>query len=342
MSDVNLAVVVRPGGDLRVEERPMPVPASDEALVRIAYGGICGSDLHYWRHGAAGESILRGPMVLGHEVSGTVVHGAPDGSGPPAGSDVAVHPGTAGEDPAVRFPADRPNLAPGTTYLGSAARYPHTDGAFARFVALPSRMLRVLPAGVTLRQGAIAEPAAVAWHAVRRAGSVTGCSVLVVGAGPIGALVVAASVAAGAALVTVTDLHESARERAVALGARAAVTSATEIDDLQADVAFEASGSPAGIASAIRGTMRGGRVVLVGLPATGPQPVPIGLAITRELDLLGSFRFTDAIDDVLAAIAAGTLPVDRVVTHEFPVERAVEAFEIASDSRLSGKVLIRL
>ena len=135
MDHANIAVVARPDGQLAVEGRPVPRPAADEALVRIEYGGICGSDLHYWLHGAAGESILAAPMVLGHEVVGTVVQPAADGGGPAEGAPVAVHP--ASPAPAgARYPADRPNLSPGCTYLGSAARRPHTDGAFARYAAL--------------------------------------------------------------------------------------------------------------------------------------------------------------------------------------------------------------
>lgn len=137
------AVVAHGKGDLRIEDIPLTAPGPAEAIVEIAYGGICGSDLHYWLHGAAGESILKDPMVLGHEIVGTVLQQAADGSGPAAGTPVAVHPATPAAGDA-RYPEDRPNLSPGCTYLGSAARHPHTDGAFSRYANLPSRMLRPL------------------------------------------------------------------------------------------------------------------------------------------------------------------------------------------------------
>ncbi|WP_344000078.1 alcohol dehydrogenase catalytic domain-containing protein, partial [Pseudarthrobacter sulfonivorans] len=169
------AVVAYAAGDLRIEDVPLAVPGPDEAVVEVAYGGVCGSDLHYWLHGAAGESILKAPLVLGHEISGTVVVAAADGTGPAAGTPVAVHPATPGPGAGdIRYPADRPNLSPGCTYLGSAARFPHTDGAFARFVNLPARMLRELPRSLDLRTAALIEPASVAWHAVARAGDVAG------------------------------------------------------------------------------------------------------------------------------------------------------------------------
>ena len=101
------AVVAHAAGDLRIEDIPVPAPASDEAVIEVAFGGICGSDLHYWLHGAAGESILKAPLVLGHEIVGTVIRAASDGTGPAAGTAVAVHPATPGPGGA-RYPGTAP------------------------------------------------------------------------------------------------------------------------------------------------------------------------------------------------------------------------------------------
>lgn len=335
------AVVVHGVGDLRIETFEHAAPEPDEAVVDIAYGGICGSDLHYWLHGAAGESVLRAPLVLGHEVVGTVVQAAADGSGPAAGTDVAVHPATPGGT-GVRYPADRPNLSPGCTYLGSAARVPHTQGAFSRYSVLPARMLRSLPGGLNLRAAALAEPASVAWHAVSQAGDLTGKRVLVIGSGPIGSLIVAVAKRAGAAEIIAVDMHEAPLKIARAVGATGTIlaTDTEAIEAVQADVVLESSGNHRGLASALRGAMRGGKVVMVGLLPSGDQPVPISLAITRELELVGSFRFNNEIDHVLAALADGSLYVDPIVTHEFPSTQAIEAFDLAKDPTRSGKVLI--
>ncbi|WP_284991165.1 MULTISPECIES: L-idonate 5-dehydrogenase [unclassified Arthrobacter] len=335
------AVVAHAAGDLRIEDIALVVPAPDQAVVEIAYGGICGSDLHYWLHGAAGESILKAPMVLGHEIVGTVVQQAADGSGPAAGTPVAVHPATPAPG-AAKYPEDRPNLSPGCTYLGSAARYPHTDGAFSRYATLPSRMLRALPATLDLRTAALVEPASVAWHAVARAGDVAGKTALVIGSGPIGALAVAVLKRAGAARIVAVDMHDKPLEIARAVGADEVLKGddAEAIAAVEADVVIESSGSHFGLASAIKGAVRGGKVVMVGLLPSGPQPVFISLAITRELELLGSFRFNNEIDEVIAALADGSLYVDPVVTHEFTLDRGLEAFEVAKNSAESGKVLL--
>lgn len=335
------AVVAHAAGDLRIDDVALGSPGRDEAVIEVAFGGICGSDLHYWLHGAAGESILRAPLVLGHEISGVVVRAAADGTGPSEGTTVAVHPATPAPGK-ERYPADRPNLSPGCTYLGSAARFPHTDGAFSRYVKLPTRMLRALPETVDLKTAALIEPASVAWHAVARAGDVKGKTALVIGCGPIGALVVAVLKRAGAARIVAVDVHSKPLEIAAALGADEVIAAADvdAIASVEADIAVESSGNHHGLASAVRGAARGGTVVMVGLLPTGPQPVPISLAITRELQLVGSFRFNNEIDEVIAALADGSLNIDPVITHEFALADALQAFEVARNSAGSGKVLL--
>jgi L-iditol 2-dehydrogenase/L-idonate 5-dehydrogenase len=340
MSNPLHAIVIHQAGDLRIDEIPEPVPAPDEAVLDIIYGGICGSDLHYWQHGAAGESILRAPMVLGHEVVGVVRRAAPDGSGPAEGARVAVHPATPAKEH-VRHPADRPNIS-GGGYLGSAARFPHRDGAFAQRVAMPTRMLRVLPDRIDLKEAALIEPASVAWHAVNRIGDVTDQSALVVGCGPIGLLAIAVLKARGTRHITAVDLHDRPLQVAKELGADIVLKQPDDADiaAIDADVVIESSGSHRGLDTAIRGTTRGGVVAMVGLLPSGPQPVQIALAIARELDLLGCFRFNDEIDDVIRALAERTLRIAPVISHVEPWRSAQEAFAIAADPTVSSKVLL--
>jgi L-idonate 5-dehydrogenase len=269
------AVVIHAPKDLRVEDHAAAEPGPGQVRIRIRNGGICGSDLHYWQHGAAGVSILREPMLLGHEIVGTVRRAATDGSGPTTGTPVAVHPARPHPgDGTQRYPADRPNISPGRTYLGSAAHHPHTQGGFARYLTIEAHMLRPLPAGLSLRTAALAEPAGVAWHAVSRAGEVRGRSALVIGAGPIGALVVAVLRRAGAAEITVVDLYQPPLDRARALGATRTLlaSDSAALRTVQPDVTIESSGSPRGLAAAIENTARGGRVVMLGLLPPGDQP----------------------------------------------------------------------
>jgi L-idonate 5-dehydrogenase len=337
----NLAVVAHAADDLRIEDIDEPIPDTDEAVVAVAYGGVCGSDLHYWRHGAAGASILREPLVLGHEVAGTIVRAAADGSGPSVGTAVAVHPLTPRGDGVTPWPDDRPQLAPASTYLGSAMHLPHTQGGFAERIALPTRMLFPLPEGLDLRTAVLAEPAAVAWHAVGQAGSVTGLRVAVIGSGPIGLLAAAVARHHGAAEVIATDLHELPRSLAAARGARTLDARDEEsIARLHADVVIESSGTVPGLASAIAAARRGGTVVLLGLQAAGGVTAPLATAITRELILTGSFRFGDEFGEVVRALADGSLDVGGIVTHVVPAADALAAFATAADSSVSSKVVL--
>jgi L-idonate 5-dehydrogenase len=338
------ALVVRKAGDFGVEQIPLREPEPNECVVDMAFGGICGSDLHYVSHGAAGNSILREPMVLGHEVVGVVSREAADGSGPAFGTAVAIHPANAGGPDAV-FPPGRPNLSDRGTYLGSAAHLPHTAGAFAERAVFASSMLRELPAGLSLRDAAIVEPAAVSWHAVARAGDVQGKRVAVIGSGAIGALTVAILKRAGAGEIIATDMHDLPLSVATKVGATRTVHAgdADAIAALRADIVFESSGSTRGLDSALRAARAGGRVMMVGLIPPGPQPVELSIAISRELELLGSFRsVVEEMDEVIAALGDGSLDTAAVVTHEFSLDDAAEAFALAADSSRSGKVLLRL
>lgn len=337
----NLGIVAHAADDLRIEDVGEASPRAEEAVVAIAYGGVCGSDLHYWRHGAAGTSVLREPMVLGHEVSGVVVIAATDGSGPAAGSPVVVHPLTPKGDGSTPWPHDRRNLAPASSYLGSAMHLPHTQGAFARQVALPTRMLHVVPDGLDLRTAALAEPAAVAWHAVQRGGDVHGRDVAVIGAGPIGQLVASVAQRAGAKSVVVTDLQPAPRAIAEARGIRSLdARDEDAIAALHADVVIESSGTVPGLAAAVSAAVRGGTVVLLGLQRAGEVPTPMATAITRELSLVGSFRFDSEFDEVIAALADGSLDATGIISHVLPAGEALEAFALAADAAKSCKVLL--
>ncbi|MER6733374.1 L-idonate 5-dehydrogenase [Streptomyces puniciscabiei] len=336
-----LGCVIHGAGDLRVAELPVPEPGPGEVLVAVRYGGVCGSDLHYWRHGGVGDFRLREPMLLGHEVVGTVVSYGAGTTGPVPGTAVAVHPAT----PCGRCPecaGGRANVCQDTRYLGSAARFPHVQGGFAERIAVPAGQVRALPEGLGLRRAALAEPLSVALHAVRRAGDVSGAHVLVTGAGPIGCLVVAAAKAAGAARVTVTDPVPQALGHSAVAGADALVR-ADDPDDPgwpgEVDVAVEASGAAAGLDACLRLVRRGGVVVQLGMLPPGQSPFAGNLLVSREIELRGAFRFDAEFDDALELLA-GRGEFDGLVSAVVPVREAEAGFELAGDRERSCKVLL--
>jgi L-idonate 5-dehydrogenase len=340
------AVVVHGAGDLRVEERPDPVAGPGEVVVAMEWGGVCGSDVSYWKHGGSGTAVLRDPLVLGHEVAGRVVASGPGVSGWEPGTPVTVHPAQAA-DGSVLPPrlAARTNLHSRVRYFGSAAFHPHTDGGFSELRAVRADQLRRLPDGVSTELGALAEPLAVAMHAVNRAGGaregLRGKDVLVNGAGPIGCLVVAAAKHAGAASVTAADLSASSLGVAKELGADRVLDIGSG-DQLPEDceLVFEASGAPAALGGVLRATARGGTLVQVGNLPGAAASAALGDLVTREITWIGAYRFVEEISDALTALGDG-LDVSPVVTHRFGIEQAGEALATAAGPG-SSKVLIHL
>jgi L-idonate 5-dehydrogenase len=337
------AVVVHGADDLRVDELPDPAPAPGEVLVAMEWGGICGSDLAYWRHGRSGTAELRHPMVLGHEVAGRIAGLGAGVVGLDVGQPVTFQPAhLVGDGVLPDRLAGRTNLYPQVRYFGSAAFDPHTDGGFSELRAVRAEQVRPLPAAVSTRRGALAEPLAVAMHAVGRVPGVAGRTVLVNGAGPIGSLVVAAAKYAGAGTVIAADVAPSSLVVAKAMGADEVVDASSSPLPDDVELVFEASGAPAALGAVLRATAKGGTVVQVGnLPGSAVQAV-LGDLVTRELTWMGSYRFSEEVDDAIAALAAG-LDVEPLMTHTFGIEDAEEAMRVAADRGTgSSKVMLRL
>ncbi|MCE3551001.1 L-idonate 5-dehydrogenase [Pseudonocardia sp. RS11V-5] len=333
--------VVHGAGDLRVDERPDPVAGPGEVLVAMEWGGICGSDVAYWKNGASGTASLKHPLVLGHEVAGRVAALGPGVTGLETGTAVTVHPAElVGDGHLPERIAGRTNLYPHVRYFGSAAFDPHTDGGFSGLRAVRAEQLRVLPTGVDTLSGALAEPLAVAMHAVSRAGDLRGRTVLVNGAGPIGSLVVAAAKHAGAAAVVASDIAEASLEVARAMGADETVDVSTGSLPEDVELVFEASGAPAALGSVLRATARGGTLVQVGNLPGAAVSAALGDLVTREITWIGSYRFVEEISDALAAMAAG-LDVTPVISHRFPIDAAADALAVAAAPG-SSKVMLEL
>ena len=332
------AIVIQGKLELVETELPTPVPARDQVRLRMAYGGICGSDLHYYHDGANGAYVVREPLIPGHELSGTVDLD-PSGELVP-GTPVTIHPATLGTpEPGIE---DRPHLWPGGAYLGSASTWPHTQGGMTEFVVVGKHMIRALPATLPLRRAALAEPLAVALHAIHIAGGVEGRRVLVSGSGAIGLLAAAAALSAGAAEVVSTDVLPGPLRRARELGVHRTIRVGTDgIPSAYFDVVLECTAVPAAISAALDAARRAGIVVLVGIPANEPRGVNLSPLVSRELQLRGTLRFNDEIDHAIQLLDADPR-LEQVITHEYPADQAVEAFATATDSNTSGKVLVSL
>jgi L-idonate 5-dehydrogenase len=235
-------------------------------------------------------------------------------------------------------------------FLGSAARLPHVQGAFSESVAVRADQCIPIPASMSFRIAACAEPLAVALHAVHRAGPLQGRHVVIAGAGPIGLLCLASALHAGVASATVLDISAEPLLIARQMGADAIIQVASESDGAALvaarhggfDIAFEASGAPASLAALVPLTRRGGRIVQIGLFPQGDLPLNVNMLMTREIDLVGSFRFDQEFAMAVELLAAGKIDTSPILTTILPIDRALDAFDLAADREKSIKVQLAI
>jgi L-idonate 5-dehydrogenase len=328
--------------DVRLEQRPDPRPTDHEVLIRVERVGICGSDIHYYRHGRVGAFVPTRPFVLGHEVAGEVVAVGRDAGSIVVGDRVAVDPSQA----CLRCAwcrRGRSNLCPQMRYFGSAATDPPTDGALCDLKTAAAANCYRLGDRLSYAEGALLEPLAVACHAVLRAGSIAGAVVAVSGGGTIGQLIATVARALGAARVVVSDPREAARETAAARAD--AVLDPGDPDAVgrewarggAPEVAFEAAGAEASFLWALQHTASGGAVVQVG---TLPQAftAPFNQVMTRELRVVGSFRFAGSFRVGADLLAARRIEVESLISGVLPISQTHAALHRASTDAAAIKL----
>ena len=340
----NQAAVLHGVDDLRLDERPIPVPAAGELLIAVGVVGICGSDVHYLKCGRIGPFIVNAPMVLGHESGGTVVEVGAGVTAFQVGDRVAIEPGVPCRTCAF-CKCGRYNLCADVRFLAT----PPIDGSMAGFMVHAADFCYRLPDHVQLEEAAMLEPLSVGVHACRRGGVGIGSKVLVTGAGPIGLTSLLAAHAAGADYVAVTDLVEGRLNHARRAGADA-TTDASSVDATRElaesvggfHVAIDCSGAESAVRDAIAATRSGGKVVLVGMGAD-ELTLPIVESATREVDLLGVFRYANTYPTALSMVASRRVDVASLITDRYPLEEVQEAFRVAgSPSGATTKVVVEI
>jgi len=336
-------VVIHAAKDLRVEERDADSPGPGQVGIAIGAGGICGSDLHYYLHGGFGVVRVKQPMVLGHEVSGTITAVGPGVETLRVGDRVAVSPSLPCNKCEYCLKGQQ-NHCLDMRFYGSAMRMPHVDGAFRQALVAEAGQCHKLAEGVSLAEGAFAEPFAVTLHAVNRAGSLLGKRVLVTGSGPIGALCVIAARAHGAREVITTDVLDGPLAFARKVGADETINVADAPERLAAlgtgkgtvDVMFEASGNGAALTAGIAALRPHGTLVQLGLG--GDVALPQNTVVGKEIEIRGSFRFLDEFALAVDLINQRRVDVRPLLSQTFPVDEAVRAFDTAADRRHAMKV----
>lgn len=339
------AIVIHAAQDLRIEDQaPAAPPAAGEVRIKMAVGGICGSDLHYYNHGGFGTVRLREPMVLGHEVSGHVSAVGAGVHGLAIGQLVAVSPSRPCSTCQYCL-RGQPNHCENMRFYGSAMPFPHIQGAFAQDMTVDAS--QCVPAdGLDASMAAMAEPLAVCLHAVRQAGDLVGKTVLVTGCGPIGVLAILAARRAGAARIIATDLSDYTLSMAARCGADVTLDLATDPEALapycagkgQIGVQFECSGAPSALAAGVAALRPGGTLIQLGMG--GDMTVPMQTVTAKELTLRGSFRFHSEFATAVTLMQKGLIDVAPLMTHTFGLDRAIDAFEMAKDRTQAMKVQI--
>ncbi|RLI37038.1 NAD(P)-dependent alcohol dehydrogenase [Candidatus Bathyarchaeota archaeon] len=317
--------------DMRIEEMDIPEIGPGEVLVRIRSVGICGSDVHYYLHGRIGSFVVRKPIILGHECSGDIVEVGEKVENLKVGQRVTIEPGfVCGKCRYCR--EGRYNLCRKVRFYGT----PPDNGAFAEYVSAPAENAYPIPDNMSYEEGAMIEPLAVGMMAAKRGSVTVHDRVAILGAGPIGQMVLQAVKAHGVLEAYITDVVDYRLEYAERLGAD--VTINPEREDVVgrilnltggegADVVIDASGAPQAVRQAFEAVRPGGRIVLVGMYPFISFEVPLLLTVMKEIDVLGVFRYANVFHDAIRCVSSGRVDVKSLITHRFPLDRIVEGFE---------------
>jgi len=333
-------VVVREGA-IDVVEAPVPEPAAGEVQVRSLVVGVCGSDTHA-AHGR--HPFVPLPYHPGHEVVGVVTTTGTNVTAVSPGDRVVVEPDLpCWECKTCR--SGRQNLCENLRFFGCG----YEQGGMAELFTLPADRLHRVPDDLGEAAAALIEPLSTPVHAVRLAGDVRGKAVVVLGAGAIGILVLHVLVAAGVARVVVTDVRADKRERAVALGAHAAVDAAAAdvVEQVRrelgesADVVFDCVAVESTVRAAVGMASKGGTVMVVGVPASDVS-VPLAIVQDHQIRIQGSATYLpEDYEAAMALLRSGSVDADALVTVVDSLDRAAEAFDLSASGE-HVKVVVRV
>ena len=304
-----------------------------DVRIKIHTVGICGSDVHYYQHGAIGPFVVRAPMVLGHEASGTVVEVGAAVRTLREGDRVCMEPGIPDPDgKATRLGLY--NLDPAVRFWAT----PPVHGCLTPYVVHPAAFTFKLPDNVSFAEGAMVEPLAVGLHAAHKARITPGDLAVVSGAGPIGMVTALAALAGGCSRVVITDVQQPKLDLAATLGPIVPVNVATDnlldvigalTDGWGADIVFEASGNERAAAGAIEPLCPGGRIVYIGMPGA-PIMFDVVAAQAKEARIETVFRYAHVYPRAIDLMSSGRIDVTPLLTDHYDFEHSIEAFDEAT------------
>lgn len=337
--------------DIRVEDLPEPEPGPGQVKIKVAWTGICGSDLHEYLAGPIfipidDEHPLshdKAPIVMGHEYCGEIVSLGDGVQGLAVGDRVAIEP-IYRCDVCTGACDDKYNLCEKLGFMGLSGGI----AGFSGYSVVPSRMAHIMPDALSMEQGALVEPAAVALHAVRQSDLKAGDKAAVYGTGPIGLLVVEALKIAGASEIYVVEPSEVRRQKALDLGAKMGVDP-TKDDPIVAildasgggvHVAFEVTGVPSVLPQAINSTRAAGQTLVVSIWETEASFHP-NTVVIRERDIKGTIAYRNVYPAVMALMEQGHFAAERLVTKRIGLDDIVtQGFETLVSEKSQIKILV--
>lgn len=343
------AAILHGAKNLSVETIETPVLGPKEAQISPRATGICGTDLHYYQNGRNGIYQIRNSLVLGHEASGVIVGVGSDVSNLKVGDRVAVEPQFACRV-CKHCSSGRYNLCSSMRFNGSASAHPPAQGSLQKRWNHPASLCYKLPDNVSFIEGAMVEPLSVAIHSVRKGGVQPGQTVLITGAGAIGLLCAQLARVSGAATILMVDVDEARLDFAkrhkladqvfkIPFSGREgesnddfAARMSGHVRDLlgadEADVALECTGVESCLNVCVRSVSAGSKIIMVGM-GQPVQQVNVGVVLTREIELIGVWRYTNTFGPAIKLIEAGIVDVKSLVTHQYRMEEVVDALEFA-------------
>jgi D-xylulose reductase len=334
------AVVLEKKGLIRIRDIALPERlGTRDVRIAIHTVGICGSDVHYYEHGAIGQFVVREPMVLGHEAAGTVTETGAEVTDLKVGDRVCMEPGI--PDPSSR--ASRLgmyNLDPAVRFWAT----PPVHGCLAPSVVHPADFTFKLPENVSFGEGALVEPLAVGMHAATKAQIKPGDVAVVIGAGTIGVVTALAALAGGCSSIIILDVKKEKLALAEKLGPITAVNvgERNPVEVVRAmtggwgaDLVFEASGSEKATEKMFEVLAPGGRIVYIGLPG-GPVPFDVVAASVKEASVVTIFRYAHVFPRALALMGSGKIDLKPLITDRFGFDESVKAFDYALKPRASS------
>jgi len=339
----NIAAFYNPAHEIHLVAKPRPTPGPGQVLLHVRATGICGSDVHFWKHGRIGDSmVVSDECGSGHESAGEVVEVGPGVTRWKVGDRVAIEAGVPCSKPSCdACRTGRYNGCPDVVFFST----PPYHGTLTRWHLHPAEWLHRLPDGVSFEEGSLCEPLAVALAGIERSGLRLGDPLLICGAGPIGLVTLLSAKAAGAEPIIITDLFQNRLdfakklvpgvqtvliERGSGLSPKDQAERIKEVAGLPLSVALECTGVESSIHTAIYSTAFGGKVFIIGVGKNELQ-FPFMHLSANEIDLSFQYRYANQYPKAIRLIAGGLIDVKPLVTHRFKLEDAIGAFHVAAD-----------